>query len=293
MRTKSLIASLIVAFIVVAAPCSSEARGKGAKIIYEQSSHYEHVFVVDEDGYRYLRFGSVEGDDQSVLHLAHPEVPILEYIPLTVAGLALAQKRERGMVVGFGAGSVTRAWHELAPAMWIDSVEIDPVVTAVAYSYFQFEPHDLLPVHVMDGRAFVNTSGGNYDVVLLDAFGAGDAPYHLTTAEFYAEIKAKLAPGGVVMANMVAERNETLLNQARTFNAAFTTVYRFETPHDGNVILLGMDAPAMDAAALAAALNAYCSEHAPEFALGAHAVDMPVPEGTDEASILKDRLPTP
>lgn len=286
--------SILVTALALTLPLSpSHARGSKAVVVYEQASAYEQVYVVDKDGYRYLRFGSVEGDDQSVLDLARPDVPILEYIPLTVTGLALADKLERGLLVGFGAGSVTRTWHALAPEMWIDSVEIDPVVTALAYTHFQFTPHDLLPVHVMDGRAFVNTSGGNYDVVMLDAFGAGDAPYHLTTAEFYAEIKAKLAPGGVVMANMVAELNETLLNQARTFNSAFATVYRFETPRDGNVILLGTDAPAKNADDLAAALSAYCTEHAPEFALGAHAVNMPTPEGTAEAAILKDREPSP
>ena len=201
---------------------AQETPAGAGQVLYEQLSPFERVFVVEVGSVRFLRFGNPNGDDQTGIDMRDPAMPQLEYIPLTLGGLALAQQRQRGLVIGFGGGAVTRYWHGLLPDMPIDSVEIDPVVAAVAFAYFGFQYSPLLPIHLMDGRQWVQETPHRYDVVLLDAYGHGDAPYHLTTVEFYREVQDRLAPGGVVMANMVAERNETLLNQARTFNAAFT-----------------------------------------------------------------------
>lgn len=228
----------VVALVALAGVTVAAAQGT---VVAEQVSPYGKVYVVDSNGERFLRFGSPDGDDQSGMDLRDPGRPVLEYIPLTLAGLATAGKLERGLVVGFGAGSVTRFWHDAAPDMYIDSVEICPVVTALAFTHFGFQPSEKMPIHVMDGRQFVADSQGQYDVVLLDAYGSGDAPYHLTTVEFYREVQARLAPGGVVMANMVADAQATVLAMIRTFDEAFEVVVKLDTARDGNIVLLGYE----------------------------------------------------
>ncbi len=232
--------TVVLAAALLALSCALGAAAQGT-VVLEQVSPYGKVYVVDTNGERFMRFGSPMGDDQSGLDLTDPARPVLEYIPLTLAGLATADKLERGLVVGFGAGSVTRYWHTAAPDMLIDSVEICPVVTALAFTHFGFQPSDELPIHVMDGRQFVQDTSGRYDVVLLDAYGSGDAPYHLTTVEFYREVQARLAPGGVVMANMVADTQATVLAMVRTFDEAFDVVVKLDTARDGNIVLLGYE----------------------------------------------------
>ena len=258
-------------------------------VLFDHRSPYERVMVVDIGGRRSLRFGTVFGDEQSVLDLADPETPVLEYVPLTLAGAALAKKLERALVVGFGGGTVTRYWRGRYPDLHVDSVDIDPVVVATAFLFFRFEPGPRTPVHVMDGRAFVRSSGGQYDLVLLDEFGAGDAPYHLTTLEFYREIQGKLADGGVVLANLVAEANDTLFDQERTFREAFATVIRLHTASDGNILLVGTAAPAIGDDELARRLDEVAASVAPEVDLARLAQPHPAPGPVAGATVLHDR----
>ncbi|MDP7111208.1 MAG: fused MFS/spermidine synthase [Myxococcota bacterium] len=258
-------------------------------LLYDEVSPFERVVVVDEGGQRFLRFGSLTGDDQTVLDLARPDIPVLEYIPRTGFGMALLDAPDRALVIGLGGGSTTRFWHGIYPAMRIDSVEIDPLVVAVAFQYFGFPFDLLLPVHVMDGRAWVRESPGEYDLVLLDAYGAGDAPYHLTTLDYYAELRAKLAPGAVVVANMVAEENNTVAAMARTFREAFPTVYRIETPNDGNVLLIGTDGPQLTEAELAVRLEGFVAAHAPGMDPADLGRPSPSPGNVHGAPVLRDR----
>lgn len=287
-RRLTTILVLVLSLLSLGTAAGEPPKSGESTVLYDETSPYERVFVVEFGGKRYLRFGSTAGDDQSVLDLASPETPVLEYVTRTLAGAALAEKLDRGMVIGFGAGTVTRYWHGLFPEMWIDNVEIDPLVTATAFQFFGFAPHDRMPVHIMDGRAFVRSSAGGYDLVLLDAFGAGDAPYHLTTLEFYREIQKKLAPGGAVVANMVAEKDETLRAQAHTFRQAFPSVYRVETPHDGNVLLIGHSGPSLSAADWAELLSAFAARTTLGIDLAAMAPLTESPAGVAAAAVLHD-----
>jgi len=240
-RTSLSIVALLA--IAIAALCHAQSP---VEVVFHQSSPYDEVYVVEVDGQRFLRFGSPQGDDQSGMLLADPDRHVLDYIPLTLVGLALAETQDRGLIVGFGAGTTTRTWHRTVPTMHIDSVEIDPVVAAIAFSHFGFEPHESLPIHIMDGRAFVQQVSSRYDAILLDAYGAGDAPAHLTTLEFYREVIGRLAPGGVVMANVVAKEDSTIKAMMRTFCEAFPMVIRIDTPRDGNIVLLGRQDEPLD-----------------------------------------------
>ncbi len=275
---------LTLAFTLAVFLVAGGAAAQGT-VVHEATSPYGQIYVVDSKGERFLRFGSPDGDDQSGLDLRDPDRPVLEYIPLTLAGLATADALERGLVVGFGAGMVTRYWHLAAPEMVIDSVEICPVVTALAFTHFGFQPADNLPIHVMDGRRFVQDSAAQYDVILLDAYGSGDAPYHLTTLEFYQEVRARLSPGGVVMANMVAEAEATVAAMMRTFDEAFDEVIRLDTAHDGNVVLLGYAEGG--STSFAADVETFVLQHP----LQGHrtiGAPVPLPEGAATAPVLLD-----
>ena len=272
--------------IAIATVCHAQAP---VEVVLQQTSPYDEVYVVEVDGYRFLRFGAPDGDDQSGILLADPDQPVLDYIPLTLVGLALADKQARGLIVGFGAGTTTRAWHRAAPSMHIDSVEIDPVVAAIAFTHFGFEPHASLPVHIMEGRAFVQQSPGGYDVILLDAYGAGDAPVHLTTLEFYGEVADRLAPGGLAIANIVAEDRSTIAAMMHTFCEAFPAVVRIDTPRDGNIVLLGKTSSRLDAAAVELEIAVQADQ------LGLQRLDQvgsvrPLPTSMEAAPVLRDTV---
>ncbi len=85
----------------------------------------------------------------------------------------------------------------------VDVVDIDPEVIAIAKRYFQVPEDARMRLVAKDGRRFVQEATDTYDLVFLDAYNSDTIPFHLTTREFYQEIKARLTPGGVVVSNII------------------------------------------------------------------------------------------
>jgi spermidine synthase len=72
-----------------------------------------------------------------------------------------------------------------------------------------------------------------YDLIFLDAYNSDTIPFHLTTREFYREVQARLAPGGVVVSNIIGTLRgpQSVFFRAmhRTLSEAFATVYTVPT----------------------------------------------------------------
>jgi spermidine synthase len=203
---------LLLLFVAAAEP----------RVVFETKSEYERIYVVDEGTLRYLRFDAPDGDDQSVVDLARPTALPMEYIRLALHGLADTRGRTRALVVGIGGGSYVGALRRLAPAMEVDAVDIDPGVVDVARRFFGFSPDERTHVFIEDGAAFVRREGPVYDLVLLDAYGAGGVPAALATDAFFAAVARRLAPGGVVVANLSVDgdaERALLAGLARAFTA--------------------------------------------------------------------------
>ena len=58
--------------------------------------------------------------------------------------------------------------------------------------------------HVDDGRRYLGRERDRYDLIVLDAFGTARVPPHLLSREFMALARERLAPGGVLAANVIA-----------------------------------------------------------------------------------------
>ena len=54
---------------------------------------------------------------------------------------------------------------------------------------------------VSDARYWLDTHGGRYDVIVMDAYQQPYIPFHLTTREFFSAVRAHLKPGGVAVVN--------------------------------------------------------------------------------------------
>ena len=131
------------------------------------------------------------------------------------------------------------ALHTVLPRTVIDTVEIDPAVVSVAKNYFNFKPDGTLRVHVADGRKFVQQAlkeGRRYDIVMLDAFDENYIPPHLLTREFLQEVKAVLAPGGVVAANTFTA-SRVYDDESTTYADVFGPFYNLRA--NNRIILAG------------------------------------------------------
>ena len=53
-----------------------------------------------------------------------------------------------------------------------------------------------------DARVFIRQPGPRYDAIVVDAYRQPYIPFYLTTREFFAEVRSRLTPGGVVLVNV-------------------------------------------------------------------------------------------
>jgi spermidine synthase len=129
-------------------------------------------------------------------------------------------------LVGLAGGTVARQFTAIDGPMPIDGVEIDPKIVDVGRRYFDMnEPN--LHVTVADGRYWMATQAGQYDVILVDAYRQPYIPFYLTTREFFESAKAHLAPGGVLAINVGRTPTDNRLVDALsgTLNAVFENVF--------------------------------------------------------------------
>lgn len=89
----------------------------------------------------------------------------------------------------------------------VDVVEIDPAVTRLAATYFEYGERVRPGIRVVheDARLYVRRSDAEYDLVYLDVFDhLLTVPWTMVTEEALADMAARLAPGGVFMANVLS-----------------------------------------------------------------------------------------
>jgi hypothetical protein len=74
----------------------------------------------------------------------------------------------------------------------------------MAEHYFEYQAADNHRVFVKDARLFLRSTTEQYDIIWLDVFARHLIPFHLTTQEFFAEVRAHLRPNGVLAVNLAS-----------------------------------------------------------------------------------------
>lgn len=184
------------------------ASSSSSRVLLRRPGMSGDVFVVEEDGLRVMRFGSIEAADQSAIDPTAPDKVIFEYIRLTTIGTALrpdGRPLRRALALGLGGGAWPRLLLTTQRHVQIDAVELDPVVVDVARSHFALPDSPRLSVIVDDAAHFVmrpDVMTRRYDVILLDAFSSDGMPEALSTPAFFLALKRILADDGVLMVNV-------------------------------------------------------------------------------------------
>lgn len=179
-----------------------------SRVVLRRPGLFGDVLVVEEDGLRLLRFGSVDAADQSAIDPEAPDRILFEYIRLTTIGPALrtdGRPFRRALALGVGGGAWPRLLLTTQPRVHIEAVEIDPVVVEVARSHFAMPDSPRLKVIVDDAARYVERSDvmtSRYDVILLDAFSGDNMPAALSTPAFFLALKRILTDDGVLMVNV-------------------------------------------------------------------------------------------
>ncbi|WP_366520741.1 fused MFS/spermidine synthase [Zoogloea sp.] len=129
--------------------------------------------------------------------------------------------RDRQILV-LGAGGFTLSHREASNHYTY--VDIDPEIRAIAERDFLRAPIQGSFV-VDDARRYVMATDRRFDAVVVDVFSSHTSiPGHLVTREFWQDARQVLAPGGVLLANLILDgKLET--PYARSLLATLETVF--------------------------------------------------------------------
>lgn len=173
----------------------------GQKILAREKSPFAWITVSEANGKRFISIGSQE---QSAVDLTDKRLWVYKYTYLlSLALLAYApdstEQPVRCLMIGLGGGSFADFLAETFPHWHIRVVEIDPVVIRFARRFFPL--HEKIQIVQGDGRAYLQKSAGKYDIIVMDAFGENFIPAELYTREFFALMKSRLKPKGLLLMN--------------------------------------------------------------------------------------------
>lgn len=206
-------------------------------LAFKGQSPYGEIRVVNDFEFRYLL---IDGAVHTAVDTSFYYSTLMPYVNVIDIARGYFEKPGRLLVIGLGGGSVAKCYHREG---WeIDAVEIDPLVTRVAYDYFGLDSLEAR-VHQMDGRQFLLSTSGVYDMIVLDAFGSTSIPFHLASKEAFALMASRLAPDGVFVVNVqsIGWNGTIVRSLAATLGTQFSNVLALPTmePPDklGNVVL--------------------------------------------------------
>jgi len=198
------------------------------KVIYEKDSLYHHIIIVDEEDSRFLRFDQTR---QSGMYLNDPYKTRLAYTDYLHLGVLFYPPAKETLFVGLGGGSTQKQFHRNYPKMKIDVAELDPEVISLAKQFFYVKEDDRLKIFPQDGRLFITKTRKKYDIAILDAYYADSIPFHLTTVEFYDELKKRLTSNAIVVSNVIGaltgQRSHLFRSMLKTLQKAFPQTYVF------------------------------------------------------------------
>ena len=231
---------LLLLLLLATAGTAAQAQ---MSLLHSERSLYREVLVYEEDGTRCMCFTrQCRIGRQSCVDPRNPQRFALNYTRMMLAGTLFASEQPRRiLIVGLGGGSIPTALRQLLPEAQIDVVEIDPAVTRVARKFFDFRDGPLLRVAEVDGRVYVKRAareGRQYDVILLDAFDHEYIPEHLLTKEYLAEVKALLAPQGVLVANTFSS-SKLYDHESTTYASVYGSFYNLKRENRVIVARLG------------------------------------------------------
>jgi len=242
-----LAVTLLVAAIGVVVWSTSSARS-GGQLEHEEVSAFSRIRVRRDGDVRSLTFVRENGQEavQSRVDLTAPGTLLSPYAHAMFASYLYQPEPRRVLIVGLGGGAMVRFLTAHEPQVQIDAVEIDPVVVRLADEFFGVRTGGNVRVHTTDAVAFVESTTGRYDLILMDAFlrPSGDTdttgvPTRLKTLAFLGRVKQALAPGGVVAFNL--NEHASVDDDVAAITSAFGDAAVYRCPPASNKVVIATE----------------------------------------------------
>jgi predicted membrane-bound spermidine synthase len=205
-KTERIIALtlLMVIFILLMLRPAYPPTPRGGEIVTTRDGLYSSLLVYDiqQNGTTY-RFLKNDVNLSSGIALGTSTLPF-PYATLATSYEPMVPTPQNYLVLGGGAFTIPQAVHKYAPSLTIETVEVEPYLPEIAKKYFGVTDAPELRTHTTDARVYLNESTSTYDVIFSDVMNSGHyIPPHLLTTEFFALLKSRLAPDGVILMNYI------------------------------------------------------------------------------------------
>jgi spermidine synthase len=246
---RRLYASFLVAVIVawIFLPSGIKPPQVGT-LLYERESAYGYIQVV-QDG---TRTELILNEGEAIHSIYDPSAFLTggpwDYM-LIADSFRPAQASEVRptdvAILGLAGGTAARQYTAAyGSGVQITGVEIDPDILEVARRYFHLDEPNVHPV-VADARYWLDTQASKYDVMVLDAYRQPYIPFHLTTKEFFSEVRDHLRPGGVAVVNAGRTATDYRLVDAiaSTMAAVYANVFLVDVPAFNNTLVYATTLP--------------------------------------------------
>jgi spermidine synthase len=224
---------------------------EGSTLLYEKESAYNYIQVVkDQAGWVDL----ILNEGHAIHSKYHPQQVLTggpwdywSVAPYFTEGFEPSDMKSMAMI-GSAAGTAGRVFNAIYGPLPVDGVEIDPEIVEVGRRYFALDELKSYTTYEQDGRTFLQTEGRDkkYTVIGIDAYRQPYIPFHLTTVEFFQEVRDHLTPGGAVMINAGRTDTDTRLVDAlaNTMLQVYPHVYVIDVPSLFNSMVVGTNGPA-------------------------------------------------
>jgi spermidine synthase len=235
-RKTALLCAVAAVPFLFRIPSMREMPGK----VYSTESTYQYIEVFDRGNLRYLVYNDASGL-QTVANKASVFTG-LYYDYYSLLPFLFETPPRNALIIGLGGGIIANQIYYFHPEIGIDGVEIDPKVIKIARTYFALV--DTVRVFNQDGRIFVNLGKRKYDIVIIDAYTQQVyIPFHLTTMEFFNQVKRRLSGNGILAMNVSSAREDSPLIRSitNTLRLVFGHVYQLRIPRSVDNLVLASD----------------------------------------------------
>lgn len=213
--------------------------------IFETESAYNYIQVVRQGDCNYLLLN--EGQAFHSFYCDGGRVPEISVWSIMLAApyFNAEPRPPRNMaVVGLAAGTIPKQFTRVFGPLAIDGIELDPAIIDAGRRYFDLTEPNINAI-AGDGRYNLTQLTGPYDVITIDAYKVPYIPWHLTTREFFTEVRNRLSEDGVMAINVGRVPDDRRLVDAvgATLRDVFPTVHAIDVPGTLNTILVATKQP--------------------------------------------------
>jgi predicted membrane-bound spermidine synthase len=232
-----LLMPALLVLLIVLVPAGIIKPITEGKLLYETESPYNYIQVIQVGNERWLKLN----EGQGIHSVYNPDSTLVGGIwdyfliaPFFNNPPYTADRVSSLAVIGSAAGTEPKEYTDVYGPIPIDGAEIDPKIIEVGRRYFDMNEPNLNAV-AQDGRYFLTHSSRKYDVIAIDAYRPPYIPFHLTTQEFFVQVREHLTEYGVVAINVGRTRTDWSLVQAlsSTLKSVFPNVYMVDLAQPG------------------------------------------------------------